>query len=180
MKGTWKGSDQFCVLLRSKLVIAYFPHIVRAKYGFGETGGRHEAATFVHIGSPFCKKRARSECQKTSPGEVTSVGYWWRHCWWTSLAISSDRMGSDWQHFSEGVNTVKWDDFSHHHWRKSEARLKNMNQTFRNLGIFTVWETSFNREESPSVLTGEFFLVDTFMRGHILFSFCLGIIKLPR
>ena len=125
MKGTWRGLDQFCVLLRSELVIAYFPHIVRAKYDFGqeadmrqlsgETGGRHEEAPFVHIGSAFSKKTARPECQKTSPGEVTSVGYWWRHGWWTSLAISSDRMGSDRQHFSEGVNTVKRDDLSHHH-----------------------------------------------------------------
>ena len=88
-----------CVLLRSRSVLsAYSP----GKVHFSDTGDGHEAATFFHIGSPCCKKMAKSKCWKTLSGEITAVWDWWCHRWWTTLAISSERMGSDRQHFSEG------------------------------------------------------------------------------
>ena len=85
--------------MRSRCVLpAYSP----GKVHFSEIGDRHEAATFFHIESPCSKKTAKPECQKSSSGEITLVGDWWCNRWWTTLAISSERMGSDRQHFSEG------------------------------------------------------------------------------
>ena len=63
--------------------------------------GRHEAATFfLHTGSLARKKKRRA---KNPAWQLASVGNWWRHYWWTSLAISRAGFGSDRRHLFAGL-----------------------------------------------------------------------------